>query len=219
MKIRWDQKGFTLVEVTVAMAFGLIILAIMVSSFIVQKKYFGKQSAIVEVRENVRSAIQLLVQELMMAGYIAEDVTGGTAPTADVSGESFADGTAEVIEEAAATQITFETDVDGDNISDTVRYTWSGTPGAPLNREVWPWDSGSGTWGASSGAQAVAEDIQQLAFSYFDDGNLIMAGPITTGTQRAGVRRITIDLTARSRKGDQQQMLTTDVSPRNLALN
>lgn len=77
MKIVRDKKidtktlksGFTLVELLVAMAVTLIVVAALTSVFIVQNKYFTRQSEIVEMQQDVRAGLQIMMSELVMTGY------------------------------------------------------------------------------------------------------------------------------------------------------
>jgi prepilin-type N-terminal cleavage/methylation domain-containing protein len=213
MKPGTFEKGFTLVELVVAMTASLIVLGAIVTTFYVQSQSYRNQQQIVEMQENARAGMDMMCREFLMAGYMGT----GSMPSTDVPGEDFSDNRAEYIEEADANHFTFQADIDGDNTVETVRYTWSGTPGDPLRREVWKWN-GSGAWGGSAGAQPLAENIQDLRFEYdYHDGEV----------DRANIQRITIHLTARTKRpdprcatngGHRTIRLTSDVTPRNLML-
>src|SRR3990170_4847219 len=67
--------GFSLVELMIAMAVGLVVLGAMYSVFTVQNKTFGNQEEIVAMQQNVRAGMDMVTREIMMAGY---NPTGGT---------------------------------------------------------------------------------------------------------------------------------------------
>jgi type IV pilus assembly protein PilW len=213
MKPKTFQKGFTLVELLVAMTLSLMVLGAIVTTFYVQSQSYRNQQQIVEMQENARAGIDMMCREFLMAGYMGT----GSMPNTDVPGEDFSDNKADSIEEADTTHFTFQADIDGDNKIETVRYTWSGIPGDPLRREVWKWN-GTDAWGGSAGAQPLAENIQDLAFEYdYYDGEV----------DRANIQQIIIHLTARTKRPDPRYdsnnghrtvRLTSDVTPRNLML-
>jgi len=215
-----SDNGFTLVEILIALGASLVVLGALVSTFVIQNKTYTQQGRVIEMQENTRAGIEMMTRELIMAGYVAP----GSVPTTDVSGETFTDNGADYIEEADIEKITFEADVDNDGTTETVRYTWSGIPGDPLRREVWEWN---GAWGGSAGAQPLAENIQGLVFTYYDQNGTELSSTPLNSTDRANLRRITIRLTGRTRQPDphypanggyRTRTLSSDVSPRNLAL-
>ncbi|MBK5099397.1 MAG: prepilin-type N-terminal cleavage/methylation domain-containing protein [Desulfobacteraceae bacterium] len=217
------EKGFTLVEILIAMGASLVVLGALVSTFVIQNKAYTQQGRVIEMQENARAGLEMMTRELIMGGYIAP----ASVPTTDVSGESFTDNAADYIEEADAEKIAFEADVDNDGETETVRYTWSGVPGDPLRREVWEWNETNGTWGGSGGAQPLAENIQGLVLTYYDGNGTELSSTPLNSTDRANLRRITIQLTGRTRQPDpdypansgyRTRTLGSDVSPRNLAL-
>ena len=218
-----SEKGFTLVEILIAMGVSLVVLGGLVSVFVIQNKTYTQQGRVIEMQENARAGIEMMTRELILAGYIAPS----SVPTTDVGGESFTDNVADYVEEADAEKIAFEADVDNDGETETVRYTWSGVPGDPLRREVWEWNETNGAWGGSGGAQPLAENIQSLVFSYYDENGTELSSIPLNSTDRANLRRITIQLTGRTRQPDpdypadsgyRTRTLTSDVSPRNLSL-
>ena len=67
------ENGFTLVELLIAMTIGLIILAALSSTFLMQRKAYDVQEQIVEMVQNSRAAMDIMSREIRMAGY---DPTG-----------------------------------------------------------------------------------------------------------------------------------------------
>jgi type IV pilus assembly protein PilW len=67
------ESGFTLVELLIAMTIGLIILAALSSTFLMQSKIYDVQEQIVEMVQTARAAMDMMSREIRMAGY---DPTG-----------------------------------------------------------------------------------------------------------------------------------------------
>ncbi len=63
------SKGFTLIELMVAMALTSIIMAGIISTYVSQLKSHVTQQTIVEMQQNLRSAMQHMEKEIRMAGY------------------------------------------------------------------------------------------------------------------------------------------------------
>ncbi len=73
--ISTNQKGFTLVELLVAMAVMMGMMAAAFGLFVVQDKAYFTQDAIAETQQNARIALDLMSREIRMAGYAPN---GGT---------------------------------------------------------------------------------------------------------------------------------------------
>lgn len=73
--LRKKTKGFTLIEMMVAMVIGLIILAGVFVVYLSSKKTFNLGSSMVNVHENGRFAINYLVKDIQRAGWIDTDIT------------------------------------------------------------------------------------------------------------------------------------------------
>ncbi|MBW6485054.1 MAG: prepilin-type N-terminal cleavage/methylation domain-containing protein [Syntrophobacterales bacterium] len=63
------RSGFTLIELIIAMAIGLLILSASYRVFEVQNKILKNQEQIVELQQNVRAAMEMVTREVRMAGY------------------------------------------------------------------------------------------------------------------------------------------------------
>ena len=67
--LKKEKKGFTLVELLIAMAIALVVIAAVSSTFIFQQKTFNVQEQITEMQQGARAAIDMLTNEIMLAGY------------------------------------------------------------------------------------------------------------------------------------------------------
>ncbi len=65
-----SQRGFTIVEIMVAMLLGLILMAGVVSLMIGNKRSFNEQTEMSRLQENARFAIEFLTRDIRMAGYV-----------------------------------------------------------------------------------------------------------------------------------------------------
>jgi type IV pilus assembly protein PilW len=171
---RKKEQGFTLTEMMIVLAVLGVVLGAMYNMFVHQQKAYTVQDNVSVMQQNVRVGLDYLVKDIRMAGYIPETIPFDPddppiptpqvpAPSADVAGQPFTDGVSESIEQANSTSITFQADIDNDAVTETVQYTLNGTD---LTMEVWQWNAGSSSWNPSSGPQIIAEDIENLVFTY-----------------------------------------------------
>ena len=63
------MRGFSLLELIMAMAIGLIVLSTAYTIFAVQNKSLKNQEQIVEMQQNVRAAMDMVCRDVRMAGY------------------------------------------------------------------------------------------------------------------------------------------------------
>jgi hypothetical protein len=130
----------------------------------------------------------------------------------------------EAIDEATASAITFEADIDDDDNTEMVRYILvynAGQNTTNLTRQVWEWNSAN--WSSSAGSQIIADNIDTIAFSYSlladdqgldddvnNDGdgdtdeegelkswNLATDGQLNTSLLRGYIRQINLTMVAR----------------------
>jgi type IV pilus assembly protein PilW len=68
--------GFSLVELLIALVVAIAILGAVLSTYVVQQRYFGNQRQVIRAQQNLRGALLIFEQELRMAGYDPEDSGG-----------------------------------------------------------------------------------------------------------------------------------------------
>lgn len=73
LRIKSAQQGFTLLELTVAMAVSAIVLLGIYASQTLQQDTFRNQTMVVDTQQNLRGALTLIQQDLVMAGYDRND--------------------------------------------------------------------------------------------------------------------------------------------------
>jgi len=135
-----NEKGFTLIEMLISMAIGLIIIAALSTTFILQREAYDDQEQIAVMVQNARAAMDIMTREIRMGGY---------DPTpAGFNGIPYNAG-----------QLQIFADLDGDgnpnNSNEDITYTYDN-----INLQI---DRDTG-----GGAQPFAENIQAFTFSYLD---------------------------------------------------
>ena len=143
------NRGFSLVELLLALFISSVMAAAIFNFFIAQNKSYSIQDQVTEMQQNIRAAINLMVKEIRMAGY-------------DPTGKANAG-----IVTASPDVITFTMDLNSDaNCDDFNEYiTYSlYTPGDRIKK--------LGRKGKKTEHNApVAEHIETLKFAYAFDSN------------------------------------------------
>lgn len=138
--------GFSLVELLIAAAIGLVVLGAMYSVFTIQHKTFGNQEQIVELQQNVRAAMDMMGREIRMAGYNPAEINFSGVPV-------------------NASQLQIRADQNSDGAIDATSE----------ENIIYVFDSGNKriTRNIGAGAQSFAENIDAFTFAYLDgNGNV-----------------------------------------------
>ena len=205
-----SKKGLSLIELLMAMAASLIILAAVYSVFTMTSKNFTTQNVAASVQQNLRSAIGLMARDIRVAGldpagsgsfgfrYASRTKIRFTLDGVD-SGSGDFNGT---VDETNFEQITYE--FQGGQIMQTL-YEGTGSPNAA----------------------SLISNIIVAQFSYFDAANndLIDAGltpPRVPTDQLGDIRTVEILMTIEEPAGRDEPVsrtLTRRVECRNMAFN
>ena len=195
------ESGFTLVELLISMTIGLIILAALSSTFLIQRKTYDVQEQIVEMVQTARAAIDMMSREIRIAGY---DPTG-----AGFDGITY-----------STSQLQIRADLDGsgstDGTNENIRYAYYD------EHSSYPYQikrkTGNGYF------QPFAENIELFNFYYLEADGVT---PVTTPADNNKIRQIKIEIKARTSKADadysanngyRTHTLTSFITPRNLGL-
>jgi len=85
---RLNRKGVTLIELLVALVICGMVAAGIYQVFIAQSKTYTVQEQVTEVQQSVRSAMEILLRDLRMAGYDSDSLLSTitiTSPVANLS--------------------------------------------------------------------------------------------------------------------------------------
>ncbi len=193
MKHHFMRRGFTLVELLVAMAVGLVVLGAMYAVFTMQNKEFVQQDMVTAMQQNARAVLEMMIRELRMAGYNPAKKTTGWS-----SSPTTAPGRAPGIITANASVVTFVADLDGDsdttytdNENENITYELCSANVCPPCK----WQCLART--ANGVMLPFAEDIETLAFKYYNDSGTELTTPVAAA-DLANIRKIEITVKARS---------------------
>lgn len=178
------SPGFSLIELLIAMAVASVMMALIMSSFWAQSQIGREQQLIVDMQQNLRSAMYLLERDIMMAGYDRDpdDSVTATITTANPQLLVF-----QYVDDATGNVATVTYDL-YDALSNGIM---------DIGRSFNPGDGTTPTKGA------VAENIQNLEFYYtLADGTratTITDNPATPQNELDQIRSVGISILARTR--------------------
>jgi type IV pilus assembly protein PilW len=216
-----ENRGFTIVELLVAMAEGLIVLAALYALFTVHNRHFANQEQRTEMQQNARIAMEMMTREIRMAGY-NQTTQAGTKAVSRCTGITMpSNAPCAGITHASSDSISFVADINGNG--DTTAEP--ANPNENITYDIYS-SSGVQTLGRSSNGsrQPAVENVESLRFDYYDGAD---PGNITASL--ANIRRIRITIVTRTAKEDpdytdinghhhRHYTLSSFVAPRNLGL-
>ncbi len=189
-----DKKGFTLIELMIAIAiFGILSVAV-IRVYTGFTRAYTTQEVAAGVQQSLRAAIDIMVHDIWLAGL-------DTNPS---------DSVAFGITDATSNRIRFTSDRDGSMTLDAsqfeeITYEWTGNT---LDQILYETIGGGGT------RQSLVNNVTALTFTYFDQNNNPTA---TLNAIRSVGIRMTIQEVA-GREGLVARSLSTRVRCRNLDL-
>lgn len=181
----YKENGFTLIELIIAMAIGSVVMISVYKTYQYQIKSFVTQQGIVDMQQNIRSAMHLMIKEIRMAGCDPTGKADAAITNADATSLSF------TMDITGGELNDFDDDEDGEKDNDesydgdtsdygeTITYQLSG---GQILRNA----------GGGLGNEIVAENIDALNFVYLgEDGT-----PVTNPDE---IRSVQISIVARVR--------------------
>lgn len=189
--MRLDKKGFSLIEIMVAIAIMSILSIAMMKTYTGFTRVYTTQEVAAGVQQDLRAALNIMTQDIRMAGFDPTD------------SDNFG------VEVATATNIRITSDTDIDGVVDQSnfeRITYNLNAGTNQLQQILY----QGT--ASESTQPVVDNVTNLTFTYLDEDNNITATP-------ADIRTVIISMTIQElagRGGLVTRSLSTRVQCRNL---
>ena len=178
-----DKKGFTLIELMVAMAVSAVVMTVIYATYRAQLRSQITQQQVIAMQQNARFAMYAMERDIRMAGYDPTGDTGAAILVADVD------------------EIEFQADRNGDgnfttalpppddsDPNEQIRYAL--TADGHLGREIW-----------GGGLQPVAENIEVLDFVYLKketDGSLTRLATPVAAAELNNIYSIQITIIAKS---------------------
>ena len=196
-----NTAGFTLAEMMVTIAIGMVVIASVTGTFRAQTRQNKAEEEISQMHQNVRGAIDMITRDLMQAGY--------KAPGGSVTGVTYSSSTPPLL--------TIQADLDGNGTIDNSSST-------TIEYIVYSFDSANNQitrkLGSSGTANLVADNITSFTFNYYDANG-------ATTTNSSSIRKLTISITGQtanpdpsysSNSGYRTYTVSADIAPPNLAL-
>jgi len=189
--------GFTMIELLIAMAVGLVLLGTMYGVFTMHSKTFGTQERIAEMQQTARAAMDMMTREIRMAGYNPAGATFDGIPYDADKLEIYAD---------------LDGNGDTNGTNEYIKYTMDSDYPFEIRRDT------------GGGRQEFALNIQSFSFVYLEADGITT---VTTSADNNKIRQIRITITARtaspdpdytSNGGYRSYTLTSVITPRNLGL-
>ena len=184
--VKTCQKGFTLIELMIALVLGAIVIGAIYSTYIVQQRSYTVQETVAEMQQNIRAAMMVMARDIRMAGY-DPDGTGNFSITA-----------------ASSDRLRFTVDLNENGSVDgneTITYGFSTANDGNADGIA---DAGSAPLGKCTvfpigppGFQPIAGNIQAIEFQYLD-----VAGAVTATT--ADIRAVQVSILARASRPDRR---------------
>ena len=145
MKMRLDAKGITLIELLVVLVVCTILIGGIYRLFISQNKVYTVQEQVIEIQQNTRAAMEILLKDLRMTGYDNDRTPGIPIPSPPLTPDDH------------AVTVMYEQN----DALRQVRYWVDG--GARLLRQE--------TTNGVSNTEALLENVNALNLSYGTDEN------------------------------------------------
>jgi type IV pilus assembly protein PilW len=197
-----SARGFSLIELMVAMAMACIVLAAVYSLHAALTKSYTTQNVAADAQEAVRAGLDLMAEDIMMAGF-------------DPTGTGFFG-----ILSADPVSVHFTSDRNMNGVVDNssleeIRYFWNGTQ---LIQEL---------YGINTTDDVLVDNVTGLTFTYYDGAatpaQLVPTFPATQldAAQLAVLRTIKVSMTVQAPAGRDkpvERTYTTQFRIRNLDL-
>jgi type IV pilus assembly protein PilW len=197
-----SARGFSLIEVMVAMAMACIVLAAIYSIHAALTKSYTTQNAAADAQEAMRAGVDLMTEDILMAGF--DPMKAGL----------FGILAADPISIRFTSDRNMNGVLDASNLED-IRYFWNGTQ---LIQEL---------DGVNTTDDVLVDNVTGLTFTYFDGAvapaQLVPTFPATVldAAQLAVLRTIKVSMTVQAPAGRDKKVTrtyTTQFRVRNLDL-
>lgn len=167
-----NGKGFSLVELLIAMALASVVLGAIYSLYTHFLRTSTGQDKLIEIQQEGRAAMERMSKEMRAAGCYYRNTPIITATSGNFEFES-------------------DTDPDPARGPWMIKYELDSANRELLRSEA-AWTGMA--YGAYSAGQQVAGHVTGLTFSYYDENGAVIPAPITSQANRDTIRRVDISL-------------------------
>jgi len=185
-----NHKGFTIIELLVAMTVGLVVMAGVSMTFRSQQKSYLLQEQMAAMQQNLRAAMFHMEKEIRMAGCDPDHTANARIVTANATSITFT-------KDIRATAEGSLPDGDTNDPSENITYYLNDSDGDGLDDELRRNDLNG------IGDQVIADNISALNFVYLDQTDTKLddgAGNVTLSIPQ--IRSVEITLLANTGRGD-----------------
>jgi hypothetical protein len=199
------RAGFMLVELLIVVVLAALVGGTALSVFRAQSSVLRSENAALEMSQNLRAGLDMMLRELRNAGMRDRLHVYVETPAIAVADSDRIRFKQDFHSAASPEELP-----DGDvlDANEDIEYSFMRADGTVRRR----------TFGAagSSGAQPLAEHVSRLRFTYLDATGAPLALPVDDAG-RAAIRGVRVALTGVAPDGRSAWTLASDVSVRNLA--
>jgi prepilin-type N-terminal cleavage/methylation domain-containing protein len=149
-----NQRGVTLIELMVALIVCAFVVGGIYRLFVAQTRAYTVQDQVVEIQQNIRSAMDTMVRDIRLTGFDSDDVNSKI-----VVNTPFVLG-------ASAMTVNYEYD---NTTRNTVTYSRDAATARLLRQLTTVKDDGTTVVGAQ---EVLLDNVDNLLFTYGVDGNL-----------------------------------------------
>jgi type IV pilus assembly protein PilW len=186
-------RGFTLIEILIAMAIGAVVMAAIVDTFITQRKSYDLQEQISEMIQSARISMDMMSRDVRMAGYNPTGASFDAIPYEATKLEVRADRNG---------------DGDPDDPGETIAYFYDAAT-RQIIRE------------ASGSQQPLADNITDFTFQYLNQAGSAAGNAAEVYQIQVSLTARTADFDPRypNNGGYRTYTLTSFITPRNIEYN
>ena len=192
-----EDRGFTLVEILVAMALVALFMSGLLAMFVGFTKSYTTENVKADVQQMVRGGVEHMVPYIRMAGFEPLTWAEPAQETLDII-----DGNGAGIKVATATQLRFTADrdmnsyidqydgslVDVVNNEERIEYRYQDNT---LSRIL---------YNNLATSQPIVSNVESFSFAYLDEANLPISTPVASANL-ANIRTVIITMTVREPAG------------------
>lgn len=201
--LRADYGG-SLLEMTISMTLGAVILVSLFSLYYVAAATAAKEESQARATTEGRLLAMRLAKDLRLMGLFAvEDIDGDSNDIdTDVPDIDWANGVSEPIESAESYELVFSADLNNDSLTEIIGL-WGNADG--IQQDIWTWERDSTKW-SQRASRVIGDNIDAVLFRYFDangdalpqEGAIPSGGFVLTPGQRMRVAAVEVTLVVRS---------------------